>query len=284
MKRRVLCILLVFILLSSLFAGGTMEALDFSDRSHIALIVDERTENYREVTEALLDASLEIAKERKLQTDVFYSLSSPDTFALLKSAVNADYDMIVGFFFPLDTFLTLSKEGTGEIFVLVSLLEDEEREGFKVFYLDFPSASFMAGKSAAEKSCASFYGIIVPEMTTLNKMTIESFVEGVKSVVPNASFSVMDQSGSGKAGDSLFFLLSQGAECIFSLSPLEVNHMDPYYVSFSSSINHENGADITVALDYQSLIRQLGEMAGGEEKEKRVLGVEDGVISLSINE
>ena len=56
------------------------------------------------------------------------------------------------------------------------------------------------------------------------------------------------------------------------------------YVSFSSSINHENGADITVALDYQSLIRELGEMAGGEEKEKRVLGVEDGVISLSINE
>ena len=121
-------------------------------------------------------------------------------------------------------------------------------------------------------------------MTTLNKMTIESFVEGVKSVVPNASFSVMDQSGSGKAGDALSFLLSQGAECIFSLSPLEVDYMDPYYVSFSSSINHENGADITVALDYQSLIRQLGEMAGGEEKEKRVLGVEDGVISLSINE
>ena len=263
MKRRVLCVLLVFFLLSSLFAGGTMEALDFSDRSHIALIVDERTENYREVTEALLDASLEIAKERKLQTDVFYSLSSPDTFALLKSAVNADYDMIVGFFFPLDTFLTLSKEGTGEIFVLVSLLDDEEREGFKVFYLDFPSASFMAGKSAAEKSCASFYGIIVPEMTTLNKEIVYSFVEG---------------------GDSLSFLLSQGAECIFSLSPLEVDHMDPYYVSFSSSINHEKGADITVALDYQSLIRELREMAGGEEKEKRVLGVEDGVISLSINE
>ena len=60
--------------------------------------------------------------------------------------------------------------------------------------------------------------------------------------------------------------------------------MDPYYVSFSSSINHEKGADITVALDYQSLIRELGEMAGGEEKEKRVLGVEDGVISLYINE
>ena len=284
MKRRVLCVLLVSILLSSLFAGGTMEALDFSDRSHIALIVDERTENYREVTEALLDASLEIAKERKLQTDGFYSLSSPDSFALLKSAVHADYDMIVGFFFPLDTFLSLSQEGKDEKFVLVSLTDSGEEEGFKVFYLDFPSASFMAGKSAAEKSCASFYGIIVPEMTTLNKMTIESFVEGVKTVVPNASFSVMDQSGSGKAGDSLSFLLKQGAECIFSLSPLEVDHMDPYYVSFSSSINHENGADITVALDYQSLIRQLGEMAGGEEKEKRVLGVEDGVISLSINE
>ena len=261
-----------------------MEALDFSDRSHIALIVDERTENYREVTEALLDASLEIAKERKLQTDVFYSLSSPDTFALLKSAVNADYDMIVGFFFPLDTFLSLSQEGKDEKFVLVSLTDSGEEEGFKLFYLDFPSASFMAGKNAAEKSGASFYGIIVPEMTTLNKMTIESFVEGVKSVVPNASFSVMDQSGSGKAGDSLSFLLKQGAECIFSLSPLEVDHMDPYYVSFSSSINHEKGADITVALDYKSLIRELGEMAGGEEKEKRVLSVEDGVISLSINE
>ena len=246
--------------------------------------MDERTENYREVTEALLDASLEIAKERKLQTDVFYSLSSPDTFALMKSAVNADYDMIVGFFFPVDTFLSLSPEGKDEQFVLVSLTDSGEEEGFKVFYLDFPSASFMAGKSAAEKSCASFYGIIVPEMTTLNKMTIESFVEGVKTVVPNASFSVMDQSGSGKAGDSLSFLLKQGAECIFSLSPLEVNHMDPYYVSFSSSINHENGADIAVALDYKSLIRELGEMAGGEEKEKRVLGVEDGVISLSINE
>ena len=284
MKRRVLCVLLVSILLSSLFAGGTMEALDFSDRSHIALIVDERTENYREVTEALLDASLEIAKERKLQTDVFYSLSSPDTFALMKSAVNADYDMIVGFFFPVDTFLSLSQEGKDEQFVLVSLTDSGEEEGFKVFYLDFPSASFMAGKSAAEKSGASFYGIIVPEMTTLNKMTIESFVEGVKTVVPNASFSVMDQSGSGKAGNSLSFLLSQGAECIFSLSPLEVDHMDPYYVSFSSSINHEKGADITVALDYKSLIRQLGEMAGGEEKEKRVLGVEDGVISLSIKE
>ena len=284
MKRRVLCVLLVSILLSSLFAGGTMEALDFSDRSHIALIVDERTENYREVTEALLDASLEIAKERKLQADIFYSLSSPDTFALLKSAVNADYDMIVGFFFPIDTFLSLSQEGKDEKFVLVSLTDSGEEEGFKVFYLDFPSASFMAGKSAAEKSGASFYGIIVPEMTTLNKMTIESFVEGVKSVVPNASFSVMDQSGSGKAENSLSFLLKQGAECIFSLSPLEVDHMDPYYVSFSSSINHEKGADITVALDYQSLIRELGEMAGGEEKEKRVLGVEDGVISLSINE
>ena len=142
----------------------------------------------------------------------------------------------------------------------------------------------MAGKSAAEKSCASFYGIIVPEMTTLNKEIVDSFVEGVKSVAPYASFSVMDQSGSGKAGDALSFLLKQGAECIFSLSPLEVDHMDPYYVSFSSSVNHENGADITVALDYQSLIRELGEMAGGEEKEKRVLGVEDGVISLSINE
>ena len=284
MKRRVLCVLLVSILLSSLFAGGTMEVLDFSDRSHIALIVDERTENYREVTEALLDASLEIAKERKLQTDVFYSLSSPDTFALMKSAVNADYDMIVGFFFPVDTFLSLSQEGKDEKFVLVSLTDSGEEEGFKLFYLDFPSASFMAGKNAAEKSCASFYGIVVPEMTTLNKMTIESFVEGVKTVVPNASFSVMDQSGSGKAGDALSFLLKQGAECIFSLSPLEVDHMDPYYVSFSSSINHEKGADITVALDYQSLIRELGEMAGGEEKEKRVLGVEDGVISLSINE
>mgnify|MGYP003449075780 FL=1 len=118
----------------------------------------------------------------------------------------------------------------------------------------------------------------------MNKEIVDSFVEGVKSVAPYASFSVMDQSGSGKAGDALSFLLEQGAECIFSLSPLEVNHMDPYYVSFSSSINHEKGADITVALDYQSLIRQLGEMAGGEEKEKRVLGVEDGVISLSINE
>lgn len=284
MKRRVLCVLLVSILLSSLFAGGTMEALDFSDRSHIALIVDERTENYREVTEALLDASLEIAKERKLQTDVFYSLSSPDTFALLKSTVNADYDMIVGFFFPIDTFLSLSQEGKDEKFVLVSLTDSGEEEGFKLFYLDFPTASFLSGKSAAEKSCASFYGIIVPDMTTLNKEIVDSFVEGVKSVVPNASFSVMDQSGSGKAGDSLSFLLKQGAECIFSLSPLEVDHMDPYYVSFSSSINHEKGADITVALDYQSLIRELGEMAGGEEKEKRVLGVEDGVISLSINE
>ena len=284
MKRRVLCILLVFILLSSLFAGGTMEALDFSDRSHIALIVDERTENYREVYQALLDASMEIAKERKLQADIFYSLSSPDSFALLKSAVNADYDMIVGFFFPIDTFLSLSQEGKDEKFVLVSLTDSGEEEGFKLFYLDFPTASFLSGKSAAEKSCASFYGIIVPDMTTLNKEIVDSFVEGVKSVVPNASFSVMDQSGSGKAGDALSFLLEQGAECIFSLSPLEVDHMDPYYVSFSSSINHGNGADITVALDYKSLIRELGEMAGGEEKEKRVLGVEDGVISLSINE
>ena len=284
MKRRVLCILLVFILLSSLFAGGTMEALDFSDRSHIALIVDERTENYREVYQALLDASMEIAKERKLQADIFYSLSSPDSFALLKSAVNADYDMIVGFFFPIDTFLSLSQEGKDEKFVLVSLTDSGEEEGFKLFYLDFPTASFLSGKSAAEKSCASFYGIIVPDMTTLNKEIVDSFVEGVKSVVPNASFSVMDQSGSGKAGDALSFLLEQGAECIFSLSPLEVDHMDPYYVSFSSSINHENGADITVALDYKSLIRELGEMAGGEEKEKRILGVEDGVISLSINE
>ena len=48
MKRRVLCVLLVFFLLSSLFAGGTMEALDFSDRSHIALIVDEKTEKPKE--------------------------------------------------------------------------------------------------------------------------------------------------------------------------------------------------------------------------------------------
>ena len=286
-------ILVLFMLFCSiLFSQGSNEISFFQDRNHYGVITESAN------SEIAMNGSNMAVEEYYpfLQVDVLKITSYSETEALIRSAIDSNYDALftIG---TVDSILRdLAYENPDKRFASISdTISSSLPENYTEFYFDLYSSSYLSGIAAYFLSSTNKVGIIAYNDSAYIKRGIDGFLAGVEEAGTNCNVVVYvldDNAEENTINAIIDRLIYEGVDIVFSLlgdnvykvitkaeeKDLAVISGDKYIPSSSTS-----SVVLSCFIDLEKAISlMIGRIKEGERGGISIpIGLEDGVVDLS---